>query len=54
MSADRENGFQPRVLVVEDDSFTRALIGESLAVSGMIVRSADSVAAAMGVCPRFG
>ncbi len=53
MSADRENMFQPRVLVVEDDSFTRALIGESLAASGMIVRSADSVAAAMAILNDF-
>ena len=53
MSADRESMFQARVLVVEDDSFTRALIGESLAASGMIVRSADSVAAAMSILNDF-
>lgn len=45
--------FRTRVLVVEDDPFTRALIGESLANDGMIVKTADSFDAATLILNDF-
>ncbi len=53
MRAEVETRFQPRVLIVEDDPFTRAIIGESLASSGMIVKSADGVSSAMAILNDF-
>jgi DNA-binding NarL/FixJ family response regulator len=52
---DRSPGqvFQTRVLLVEDDGFTRAIIGEAIADTGMVVRTADSVAAAMTILNDF-
>jgi len=48
-----ETQFRTRVLIVEDDAFTRTLIGESLANSGMVVKTADSFAAATEILNDF-
>lgn len=48
-----EMQFQERVLVVEDDPFIRALLGELLAGAGMIVKTAHTVDAALAILNNF-
>ena len=49
----REPGFQRRALVVEDDSFTLALIGHLLEAEGFAVRLCASSAEAIGAFGAF-
>ena len=46
-------GFRTKVLIVEDEEFTRTILADSLAASGMTVRSAISVAEALDVLLDF-
>lgn len=45
--------FQERVLIVDDEEFVRTLVGDSLANSGMLVESANSVADAIALLDSF-
>jgi DNA-binding NarL/FixJ family response regulator len=45
--------FRTRVLIVEDDAFTRALTGEALAAAGMVVKTAESFAIATEILNDF-
>lgn len=45
--------FHTRVLVVEDDPLTRALIGESLANAGIVVKTADGYGGAVQILNDF-
>ncbi len=53
MSVAMETKFQERVLIVEDDAFIRALLGELLAGAGMIVKTAHTVDAALTILNNF-
>ncbi|NQW72863.1 MAG: response regulator transcription factor [Actinobacteria bacterium] len=46
-------GFRTKVLIVEDEEFTRTILADSLAGSGMTVRSAISVAEALDILLEF-
>lgn len=45
--------FRTRVLIVEDDAFTRALVGESLANAGMVVKTAENYAVATEILNEY-
>ena len=47
------SAFRTKVLVVEDEEFTRTILSDSLEASGMRVRSATSVAEALDVLLEF-
>ena len=46
-------GFRTKVLIVEDEEFTRTILADSLAACGMTVRSAISVAEALNILLEF-
>lgn len=46
-------GFRTKVLIVEDEEFTRTILADSLAASGMTVRAAISVAEALDILLEF-
>lgn len=53
MSRVEPTTYRTHVLIVEDDAFTRAMTGESLAAAGMVVKTAADVASAREILDEF-